>query len=305
MTRKQKIVSQSEHHVLSKFGGKIEIWMKKKLPYPSSKVSDLPAWVEKVLKPLRSELQNLEAEPDEIIEARYISTKRGKADVENLLFYNVRKLVASFGKSSRHGLRFSYLDRSRYPDEECPRLLESSECFAHYKSYQLVKKDAPFFRGKCESVASYEFSCSKPEPENVWWSSVNAEWSLNPEWKRKMKKGALKDFALRVDAQYPQEREQCAVSHLKKVFDGIVSAMHVWTNEEWVDEVTNRVKRTQQKVSRKLIRAKLQNNDHAFLGENNKKRWDPADDRCVAGELLLSPNTEDKWHFKVDVLSIE
>ena len=274
--------------------------MKEKLPYPSGKVKDLPAWVEDALHPLRSELEALDAERDEIIEAEYISAQL-RGDIENVLFYNVRK-DTSFRKSPRNGLRFRYLAK------EPPDPPEREEHFPHYQSYQLGKKETPFL-DEYENVASYEFDFApsqKPELNDVWWGSVNAEWNLNIEWKLKLNRGeVLERFVLRVDARYPQSTGEYAVRRVKKVFDGIASAMHVWTNQKRVDEVASCVAAAYQEVSCESVRAKLQNNNHAFLGKNNKQRWDPADDKCVAGELLLSPNSKDNWRFKVEILAIE
>lgn len=296
---KERIVSECEHHILSESGGKIELWTREELPYPHGKIKDLPPWVEKALCPLRSELEALDVKPDKIIEARYISLERGRADVENILFYNVRSNT-SFRKSSRHGLRFCYVA------EEPPKPPESSEDFPHYQSYQLGKIDALFLNG-LQKVASYEFGlpCShKPELNDVWWGSVNFEWNLKAEWKLKLNRGeVLERFALRVDARYPQLTGEYAVRRVKKVFDGIASAMHFWKNphEELVRKVVSHLK-----VSSKSVREKFQTNEHALLGERHpSQNWNPADDRCVAGELLISPNTEENWRFKVEILSVE
>lgn len=289
-------MSECEHYILSKYKSKIELWLKEKLPYPN-KVKDLPPWVENALCPLRNELEALNAEQKEIIEAEYISTHL-RGDVENVLFYNIRSNT-SFKKSSRHGLRFRYLDRKpRKPPK-------SAKFFPHYQSYQLVKSDTPFLLDECENIARYKFDVTHIQiPDDVWWHSVNAGWKLKVRVIKQLQEDWK--FALRIHAWYPQsptETRQYAVRHMKKLFDGISSAMHVWTNEEWVNKVAGRVAKAW-KVSPNLVRAKLQNNAYALLGPNDKRRWDPDDDRLVAGELLLFPNTKDNWHFEVEILAI-
>ncbi|MCY4381554.1 MAG: hypothetical protein OXE44_00190 [Nitrospinae bacterium] len=298
MKRKHKVVSESKNHVLSNSSGRIELWTRESLPFPAGKVSDLPSWVEKTLMPLRGALESLETEQDELIKAEYITQER-RADVENVLFYNVRK-DTSFKKSSRNGLRFYY------EDDTPPEPPEREEYYPHYQSYQLVKKETPFLNGY-EKIASYEFALplsQNPELNDVWWGSVNAEWNLNAERKLKLNRGeALERFAVRVDARYPQLKGEYAVRRVKKVFDGIASAMHFWKNphEKLVRKVVSHLK-----VSSKSVREKFQVNEHALLGERHSSpNWNPADDRCIAGELLLTPNTEDEWRFKVEILAVK
>ena len=292
MKPKREIVSECEYYVLSNSGDRVELWMKEELRH-----QQLSDWMKKARTFLQEELQTLEAQENELTEANYISKNR-KADAENVLFYNVR--VGNFKKSSRNGLRFRYLAK------EPPQPPESSEYFPHYQSYELVKKATPFLN-QYNSVASYEFGLppfQKPELNDVWWGSVNAEWNLNAERKLKLNRGeALERFAVRVDARYPQLKGEYAVRRVKKVFDGIASAMHFWKNphEKLVRKVVSHLK-----VSSKSVREKFQVNEHALLGERHSSpNWNPADDRCIAGELLLTPNTEDKWRFKVEILAVK
>ena len=259
---------------------------------------------------LRDKLKTLKANSDEIIDGIYISRECGghSTDVDNVLFYNVRGDY--FKESSRNGLRFRYLAK------EPPQPPESSKGkgFAHYQSYELSEVNAPFLN-EYESAASYEFEfVNAPKlklKEDIWWGFVNddAKWNVSAEWKLKLRqREVLKDFALRADVRYPKSYKKQYVPYHEKdedVFDGIASAMHVWTNQKRVDEVASCVAAAYQEVSCESVRAKLQNNNHAFLGKNNKQRWDPADDKCVAGELLLSPNSKDNWRFKVEILAIE
>lgn len=286
MMRERTIISQSKHHLLAESGGKIELWTAREL-------SNEPkhSWMKKGLKNLQNELGNLNGGNNQIIEAKYISTNR-KADVENVLFYNVR--AGNFKESSTNGLRFYYLK------ETPPELPKRAECFAHYQSYRMVKKATPFL-SQNESIANYKFSLVPSKKlklkEDIWWCSMLADW-------KDLKKRELNKFGLRVKARALQSSTgEYAVRHVKDVFDGIASAMHVWTNEKWVKEVSGRVAKAW-KVSPKLVRAKLQNNEHALLGKNDAGRWDPADDRLVAGELLLSPNTKDNWRFEVEILAV-
>ncbi len=297
-------MSECKEYVLSNTNGLVELWMKQRLSN-----GPLHCWMKKALKSLQIELQTLEANTGQIIEGKYVSSECGghPSDAENVLFYNVRN--TNFIKSSQHGLRFRCLF------ETLPKPQESSEYFAHYQSYRLVQKDAPFL-GEYENVASYEFHSSKPELEDVWWGSVKAEWNLTPKWKWKLKKQEdLKKFALRVDARYPQSSTgEYTESRVKKVFDGITSAMHFWENpdEELVSRIVN-LKFKCLKVSSKSVREKLQSKNHALLGERellvkkNGISWNPADDmkRFVAGELRFSENNQKCWLFKVRILSVE
>lgn len=306
---KERIVSECEHHILSESGGKIEFWMTKRLSN-----EPMHSWMKKALQPLQGALKTIEAKAGQLIEATYVSNESvGRSfDVENVLFYNVR--AGNFEKSSRHGLRFRYLKEPVQPSER-------AEHFPHYQSYRLVEKDTPFLLGQCEKVASYEFrfpSSHKLELNDVWWGSMNVKWEVSDEWKCKLKKEeVLAKFALRVDTQYPKHsNEQYAVSHMKEIFDGIVSAMHRWQNpdDEIVREVGSRLK-----ISYRTLFEKFRNNDHALLGKRELlfKRilksgrfsinWNPADDmeRLIAGELLLCPGEGDEWRFKVEILSVE
>lgn len=298
---KAEIVSKSDDHLLRRTGGRIELWMKERLPYASyrSGKSLLPPWVEEALVPLRDNLRALEARPDEIIDARYVSVESSwRADVENVLFYNVRS-DASFREASRHGLRFRYL-----AEEPPPPPGGRPGRFAHYHCYELVEADSPFL-DECADAARYAFdleSSQKPELNDVWWGSVDAEWEV--------KKQEVEKFALRVHGLYPKYsggRHAAVPSQVKKVLDGVACAMHRWENPHEVLVGKAAAHLAHLGVSQRSVREKMRRNRRALLGPAKTSRnWNPEDnmERLVAGELTLAQNEENQWRFEVRVLSV-
>ena len=103
-------------------------------------------------------------------------------------------------------------------------------------------------------------------------------------------------FGLSVTIRHPAGTAPRPVDLLKPVFDGVIAAFHGHAGPADALEVVS------ERVARRLglpaqqVRAWLVSRETAVLGDRVLVRpyrenvaWNPADERCLAGELLLDP----------------
>ncbi len=99
---------------------------------------------------------------------------------------------------------------------------------------------------------------------------------------------------------------------VKSVFDGVVSAFQAHSDTSGITELAARVSRTLQ-ADPADIQALLIDPQQAALGAKPRLlhrrgqgvQWSPADDLCVAGELLAETSTASTWAIKGKIVELE
>jgi hypothetical protein len=106
-------------------------------------------------------------------------------------------------------------------------------------------------------------------------------------------------FSLSVRVGIPESARPNPVAIVKTVFDGIISALHFHNRQLTLQEVSERIA-TRLGLGPDEVASLLSDPSTAVLGGRNLVwrradgvQWGPADERCVAGELLfVEPSTD-------------
>jgi hypothetical protein len=119
-------------------------------------------------------------------------------------------------------------------------------------------------------------------------------------------------FAVRLRIRAPQQVRPVLGYLVKGVFDGVVCAFRAHTDGSNVAELAARVSRNVPAPPTE-IEALLLDLDKAVLGSVPRLLhlrgegviWSPADDLCVAGELLAEQPTSSRWAIKGKIVELE
>ena len=219
----------------------------------------------------------------QLLHAVYESQDRSFCDVENILFYNVGE--GAFRSSCENGLRF---ERSFDESHPCPIQLSSHP--AHYASYSVVDQRSSLHLRSGKEVCRFSISFKKAELQKcsrVWLATkrrADFESSAGEPY-------IEKPFALRVQMQTEQTIWPAGL--LKPLFDGLISALHRHDGTDVV-EVTRRLA-SELGTEANVLQELLHDEQMAVLGERqllwrrgkNGVQWNPGDDHCLAGEIVV------------------
>jgi hypothetical protein len=103
-------------------------------------------------------------------------------------------------------------------------------------------------------------------------------------------------FGVRVEVRPPRGHQPVWGGLVKGIVDGVICAFHGHTDTTVLPEVVARLAKTLP-AQPEEIDGYLRRKDRAVLGEVHRLvapyrsgvKWDPADHRCVAGEVLAAP----------------
>jgi hypothetical protein len=195
--------------------------------------------------------------------------------------------MSAFSRSGSTGLRFERIfDDPPIP----PRPLSWQP--SHYHRYDSAPLETGFHywhRGRI--LARWNI----PIESSAVLKNVASVWHLMKSRSDQVEARLGRDpalFGLTVTIRAPQRSYLSPPALLKSLFDGILSALHSHNGQE-VDVVSERLARKlnlpQGEVAGDLMSAEMQ-----VLGARRLVwpfggfiQWNPADDRCIAGELLL------------------
>ena len=209
---------------------------------------------------------------------------------ENILLYNIEK-PAVFKKLCRGGIS---LERTF---DFGPCLGISGNAFPHYHRYELVNK--PYIRHwRVQKILAHW--------ENISISKITTDTKPAEYWK------ALKEdqisvldevsdgfFGIDIEIKIQEKSGFNLVSVIKPMLDGIIAGFHVHQGET-LDLLSRRLAKTMivdTQYAEKLLLDKSQ----GVLGMRkllhpyqNSVQWNPADDRCVAINIICKKTSERK-----------
>jgi hypothetical protein len=223
-----------------------------------------------------------------------------KADVENLLFYN---LGGGYNHLTRNGIRFEYIEGSvPAPDDD------AQSCDHH--RYALCSSRSPFVGYEWAGVlAEFEgpLPSVRPTALDVW-------WAMKSKGDLAVYGQAPGRYALIVECCLGCRRRpfDSAASLLKPVFAGIITALHSWQKSHPVDPLVLERIAAFTRARPTEVGAKLVQAADAPLGERTGliRPWrsslqvNPRDDDCIAGQLLLSESDEDEVWMRGELIAI-
>ncbi len=259
--------------------GVIEAWSTERLKFEVKNT-----WHQGLREELRLALRRLSADPDSFLKAVYASPVRESCDTENILFYNVGP--GAFAGLAERGLRF---ERGYVCQEPPQRLVAPAH---HYHRYEFGQPGEGFSHWQETSSIVRLQDVVLPglaphtKPALVWLPVRRALVEATAAGK------AASAFALRLDLRFPAAHGHAA-SVIKPLVDGVVSAFHSYQGVQ-LGEVSNRLA-SQLRISTAEVAALLEDPRGTPLGPTrlvvpraSGVQWFPADDACVACELVVN-----------------
>ncbi|MGB3285725.1 hypothetical protein [Mycolicibacter algericus] len=262
-----------------------------------------PAWQERLRDEIRSRCRRLSPADREVLHATYFGDKRPKADIENLVLYN----IDSFSVAGRNGIRLEYggLDAPPAPD--------GAEYRFGYR-YTLARSDNFIYWNRVRTLASFDWTDLEGTTLAPIWLALarrrvrreadTAEHVLAPEV----------PFALRVRLRAPYGHGTYMKAELMKaVLDGVICAFQAHTDTKDLADVVAWLAEFLQ-VAPEEVEWLLRDQGAAVIGPVPRLvyprmggvQWNPSDDRCFAGELFpVEPEPDDTcWAIKGEIFEI-
>jgi hypothetical protein len=246
---------------------------------------------------LRERLRRLTCRPDEVLQARFYGPKPSGADVENLLLYNVDDGGGCFAGAAR-GVRL----------ELSPRPMPRASRPVAY-----LYQPAP--RAGSLSLWNETGPLAEWPPVEV---AAPAGWA--PVWFA-LRSAAVSaphpppygdDFAVFVRIRPPAGEGAAAARLVKPLLDGAVAALQAHGDAATLPAVAQRLAAALGRAPA-AVEALLAGTEHAALGvvprlvhlRGEGIQVSPADDRCVAGEVLVDePGDARSWALRVRVAAV-
>lgn len=220
------------------------------------------------------------------LEAAYTSPVRDRSDVENILFYNVG---SGFRTTTRRGVRFE-----RSFDDPPPPPKPLAGVAAHHHHYELAAPGEPFLHWREEQVLAEFRRVPLPRltPETkageIWLALAGAAADVNPP-------PVVPDaISVRVTLNLPAQVSSAAAL-IKPLLDELISSLHAHDGSH-LAEISQRLA-GQLSLPPDRVGEVLTDAQQAALGTRRLVhlfgtgvQWNPADELCVACEVILERN---------------
>jgi len=261
-----------------------------------------PPWQEQLRNEIRSGCSQLEPSPEQVLHATFFGAKHPKADVENLVLYN----IDSFKVPGRNGIRFEH-------GGTVPPAPDDAEYQFGY-SYALAPRSGSFTHWRQgRRLASFDWtdlgaSTRDTRLANVWLAVWRAKAQLffpliGPDT----------PFGVRVQVRPPYRCQPVWGGLVKGIFDGVICAFQAHTDTTVLPEVVPRLAKTLP-AEPVEIEGYLRSRHRAVLGEVRRLvapyqagvKWDPSDHLCLVGDLLaVEPKPkDDHWAITGEIFEL-
>lgn len=253
---------------------------------------------------LQDRIRSLTPASGEILHATYTGYKPAGMDVENVLLYNIGG--SCFRPGTRHGVRF---ELGHGPRPEPP----SGRRFGCYYQYRLIDLYTdlshwrPVRRLADFTGADLGLFPSAKRLEQVWLAIHGAAARAEGQ------PATTAPFSVFLTLGYPMKRPMGANPELvKALIDGTVAAFQAHGNRLSAVELAARVSAiTNQHVD--LIVQTLLDDRRAVLGvaddllylRGTGVQWNPSDQLCMAGQILVQPTPSTTWTLSGQIYSVE
>lgn len=256
-----------------------------------------PPWQERFREGIRARCRQIEPSCDQVLHATFFGDKHPKADIENLVLYN----IDSFKAAGRNGIRFEHgalAGGAGYRFGYRYSLAERADSFCHWRAG--------------DDLAAFDWTSlgefkSEKKLAQVWLALSRAEVKafkdLSPET----------HFGVRLEVRPPHGRKPVWGGLLKGIFDGVICAFQAQSEKPVSRDVLERLG-TYLSTDSDEIEDLLGDRTRAVLGEVSQLaspyrsgvKWDPADHLCVAGELLAVEPTpgDEHWWIKGEIFEV-
>ncbi|MBI5284872.1 MAG: hypothetical protein HY874_07230 [Chloroflexi bacterium] len=274
----------------------VELWSHHRLPFEAK------GELRTMRDDLRVALSHLEPTEGHALYGCYTSGVQDyQCDAENILFYNVKD--AGFPHLCRSGFVF---ERSFQLPPVPPRPMAIAR---HHHYYEMRPVGGAF---RCwvpaRTIVSWreipiEPLTSEVKPAPLWHAMKTAALGVEAAT------GPPAVFGLRVTVGVPRTARFSVASAVKPLLDGIMSGLHVHDGHD-LSDLSVRLA-DQLGTAPHVISQLLMSDRGAALGERRLLhlrgqgvQWNPADDRCVAAEILVA-NGDGGWRLSGEIFAVE
>jgi hypothetical protein len=256
---------------------------------------NLPAWQKSLREEIRGRCGKLKPLTGQLLHTTFCGPKRPRADVENLVLYN----IGSFPVAGCNGIRFEY-------GATVPPAPDGGEYRFGY-CYALEVEMSPL----------KHWSQGRPLASFGWTEveGFKSDKPLAPVWLAVCRGGAKQGlpaiapdsvFGVRVEVRPPYGRRAVWGGVVKGIVDGVICAFHGHTDTTVLPDVVARLSKILP-AQPEEIDSYLRRKDRAVLGEvyrlvapyRSGVKWDPADHLCVAGEVIAAPAEPGDAHWAI------
>jgi hypothetical protein len=238
---------------------------------------------------IRSAVGALAATPEQVLHAVFCGDIPPRADVENLLLYNIG--AAHLKHASQYGLRFEHDPRPRHGGARFSFRYELEDRRAEFAHWRPSRR-----------LASWDWTdvgplASERKVEQIWRALHRTHTDVNAT-----ARAPDAPFCVRVKIRPPIRRSAAPATVIKSFLDGIICAFQAHTDTTTATDIAQRLT-ARMSTPTDEIRKRLLDPRHAVLGDVPKLVhargsgviWAPADAYCRAAELLFEPRTTDTW----------
>ena len=243
-------------------------------------------WKKGFRQELFQAVNRLNGHKHKVLHSIYEFAGNNRSDIENVLFYNIDQTY--FSALPLYGLRW---ERGFRLSKPCPVTLIHPQ--HHHYTYLIIKQDHPFIHWRPGDVLAR------------WWTTLpNSNLLQHPTYLWHFlksssqpilftKPGPIRNFGIRVFIDIPKQvNQRFLLSKTKAIVDGLIATLnyHDGTDErEICHRLAQRIGVDSHEIA-KLLRVQ----EGALFGRSrliklwrDTVQWNPQDDRCLVGEILI------------------
>jgi tetratricopeptide (TPR) repeat protein len=280
----------------------VEVWSEKRLPFEPK------GWLLSLRDDIRSAIADINCDQNQVLHAVYLSSILESSDVDNILFYNVG--VEYFQQTGYAGLRF---ERSFLPAPP-PPTGSAIGSVQHYQRYMSEPKERYFehwiqvrtlVKWNSSMTADNMVKLKKTKnPAYVWFAVKSGTIQNVSEFQ-----GIPLEFGVRLKIRVPSWITSSFIDLLKPLLDGTIGAFH--HHDGMHEESVAKHLTSILEVRAQDIISYLRENTNSVLGtrtlfwlRQDGIQWNPADDQCVATELLFENSNNDKVEYSGELFEV-
>ena len=272
------------------------------IPFEPARTS----WKRELRDEIRSRCRLLEPSAGEVLHATFFGDMPRRADVENLVLYNIDQSFDSFNCAGSNGIRFEH-------GGVVPPLLPRGASHPFGYRYAFAQRDNEFLTAwkPGRSLASFDWTdlgafAGGKKLAQVWLALARGDAKvfvpvIAPDTK----------FAVKVAVRPPRGKSAVLGKLVKPIFDGVICAFQAHAGTEDLSEISERLAKDLPAHSEDLRRY-LRDQSRAVLGSvlqlfflhGAGVKGNPSDDLCLAGELLPAEPIDDRWAIRGEVIEI-
>lgn len=278
-------------------GDVVQAWADDYIRFERQHRSD---WQERLRTAIKARCRQLEPASGQLLHATFFGDKDDRADVENVVLYG----IDSFAVSGANGIRFELAGAAT--------LAPNGAEYPFGYRYALRSRSCGFDGWRlCRQLAAFDWTdlgtfAGEKLAAQVWLAVARGQAKVaEPVCDR------ATTFAVKVEVRPPHRHRRVLGNLVKGIVDGVVAAFQAHTDTTILHEAATRLAASLSADPAEIERHLLDQR-RAVLGavprlvrlSDSGVVWAPADELCVAGELLLAEPLGEYWAIRGEVVAV-